>query len=512
MGRLVICSILVLCAAALGASSVAAAPADLDRSFGGGDGIAEVRGPAGFLPGDAGARMVIGPRDEIFVLYSDYAPCDPPFGCAVGLTVARYTADGRLDSAFGPGPQLTVEQTPLLDAFDLGVGPDGKPVIATRDGEEGLLVARLGLDGRLDPSFGSGGIASAPTKLISSVGGVPRMAVQPDGKVLVAAEGGFEGDNQSLLVIRFLASGQLDPGFGSEGESRPLLSTQTKPVEVFVGAGGAITIPAPFCCLGGRPLYGEGFSVARLLAGGQPDPSWAGDGSLFFPTPGAEGAVEAATPTSNGGLYLSYEASTASGSTVGNLVKLAPNGALDASFGKGGGLWSGFSVSDLSLDVKGRLLGVGSSGRIAVVRRRADGGRDRTFNGGQAVSVPYGGGGALEYMIGVQSSGRIIAFGDSGLGAIQRFGLIALRGGTDRNRCLGKKATIVGTRSRDRLTGTPRRDVIAALGGADEVRALTGPDLICGGKGKDRLFGGGGKDEVRPDPGPGGRPSASLAS
>lgn len=501
---------LVACALMAGAPTAAAAPADLDRSFGEGDGIAEVAGPSGSLPGDAGARMAIGPQDEIFVLYSNYPTCDPPFGCTVGLTVARYTADGRLDPAFGPGPQLTVRQSPLEDEFDLAVGPDGRAVIAAYgwgDEEGELAVARLGLDGRLDPSFGSGGVATSPEKLISSVRGVPKVAVQPDGKVVVAVEGGYsgEGGERGIYVLRHLADGQLDLGFGDGGEAEPLLPTQTKPAGVFPGPGGTLTIPTPLCCLGGTPLYGGGFSVARIGASGQPDPAWAGDGSLFFPTPGAEGAVEAATPTADGGLFLSYEASTPTVSIVGNVIKLTPSGTLDPSFGSDTGLRlfdrvGAISPSDLAVDAKGRLIGVGWSGRIAVLRLRPDGGKDRTFNGGERLVVPYGGGGTIEYMVGVQSNGRIVAFGDSGGGTIKRFGLIGLRGGTGRTRCLGKKATIIGTAGRDELLGTPRRDVIAALGGADEVRGLSGPDLICGGKGRDRLLGGAGRDEVLPDP------------
>jgi uncharacterized delta-60 repeat protein len=320
--------------------------------------------------------------------------------------------------------------------------------------------------------------------------------------VLVAVAGGHEGEGTSAFVVRYLVDGAFDPGFGTGGEARPLVGTQTKPAGLFVGADGSVTIPMPLCCIGGTPLYGEGFSVARLTAGGQPDPSLALDGSLFVPTPGAEGSVEAATPTSEGGLFISYEASTPTVLTVGNVIKLAPNGALDPSFGNGGGLRLFYRVgavspSDLAVDGRGRLVGVGWNGRIAVFRMRPDGSRDRTFNGGERVLVPYGGGGATEYMVGIQSSGRIIALGDSGLGAFKRIGLIGLRGGEDRNRCLGKSATIVGTRGRDRLTGTSHRDVIAALGGADEVRGLAGPDLICGGRGRDKLFGGAGRDEVR---------------
>ena len=63
-------------------------------------------------------------------------------------------------------------------------------------------------------------------------------------------------------------------------------------------------------------------------------------------------------------------------------------------------------------------------------------------------------------------------------------------------RCFGKRATICGTTSRDRLTGTAGRDVIVGLQGNDTIKGLDGNDLICGGSGKDTLVGGRGKDRL----------------
>ena len=63
-------------------------------------------------------------------------------------------------------------------------------------------------------------------------------------------------------------------------------------------------------------------------------------------------------------------------------------------------------------------------------------------------------------------------------------------------RCFGKRATICGTTSRDRLTGTAGRDVIVGLQGNDTIKGLDGNDLICGGNGKDTLLGGRGKDRL----------------
>lgn len=452
--------------------------------------------------------MAIGPRDEIFVLHSTYPPCDPPFNCTVELTVARYTTDGALDASFGAGaaPQLVVHQNAFQHKFDLAVGPDGKPVVAAFDETGGgLFIARLDATGRLDGTFGAGGRAGHPSPGASEAArNGPAVAVQADGKVVLAAEGNPGPGSSNLHVARYLPDGAFDPGFGSGGETVLTLSTKSLPAGALIGADGSVSVPTPQCCGGGTPLFGGGFSVARLLANGQPDPGWAGSGRLLFATPGAQGAIEGAALAPDGGLVLTFEEEGSTASTVGNVVKLLPNGSLDPAFGGEGRIRlftrvGSVSPDDLAVDRTGRILGVGWYGRIAVFRLRSNGGKDRTFNGGERLVLPFGGShsGSTPYLVGLQSSGRIVVLGESGCCQAKSFGLIALRGGTDRTRCQGRKATIVGTRRGDELTGTPRRDVIAALAGNDAVRGLSGADLICGGKGKDKLLGGPGQDSVQ---------------
>ena len=68
-------------------------------------------------------------------------------------------------------------------------------------------------------------------------------------------------------------------------------------------------------------------------------------------------------------------------------------------------------------------------------------------------------------------------------------------------KCLGKKATIVGTAKSDHIKGTARPDVIVGLGGGDTIEGLGGNDTICGGNGNDRLVGGAGDDALMGDAG-----------
>jgi uncharacterized delta-60 repeat protein len=489
-------------------SAASAAPADLDTSFGSG-GIAAVEAPSGGgFPVESAARMAIGPRDEIFVLYSSYTGCESPFECNIELTVARYSADGRHDPSFDAGgaPQLVVRQSPFSHKFDIAVGPDGKPVVAAfSDPEDALTVARLDTEGHLDPTFGAGGeTRHLSTHTIEVVRTAPVVAVQADGKILVAGEGDRGPDSSQLILARYLPNGEFDPSFGSGGEAVLTLGTQSVPAGVLLGSGGSVYVPAPRCCGGSGPLFGGGFSVARFLSNGQPDPGWAGGGTLFFPTTGAEGAVEAAAPAPDGGIFVVFEESTPTVSTVGNVVELGPDGTPDRNFGRGGRirLYPRIGNTDptgIAVDRQGRIVGVGWEGQVSLFRLRPDGSADRTFNGGQNLLVPYGGDASTPYLVGVQSSGRIVALGESGscCGGSKGFALIGLLGGTDHTRCMGHRATIVGTRGPNEIVGTPHRDVIAALGGRDTVRGLGGDDLICGGRGRDKLFGGAGRDVVK---------------
>jgi hypothetical protein len=226
---------------------------------------------------------------------------------------------------------------------------------------------------------------------------------------------------------------------------------------------------------------------------------------VLVPTPGALGEARAAALAPDGGLFLGVEEAAppvdSRSFTVDNVFKLRPDGAPDTSFGGLGRLRLfdrvGFvDVNGMAADREGRLVAVGGGekGYGAVARLRVDGSVDRTFNGG-VVANPVGG--ARPIAVALQSSGRIVVLTSGGPAA---FAVAGLKGGTSRVRCLGKRATIVGSARPDEIVGTPRRDVIAALAGRDKVRGLSGADLICGGKGRDAISGGPGRDTVLHDP------------
>ena len=106
------------------------------------------------------------------------------------------------------------------DAEEVALQPDGRIVAVGSalylQGGGALLkkfaLARYDVDGSLDSSFGSGG------KVTTATNGIARdVAIQPDGKIVVAgsSESGCACHSSQSLAIRGTES--LDPSFGSGG-------------------------------------------------------------------------------------------------------------------------------------------------------------------------------------------------------------------------------------------------------------------------------------------------------
>jgi uncharacterized delta-60 repeat protein len=140
----------------------------VDKSFGS-DGFAMLGSDPQALTGVGG--MAVRGDGKIVVLGEDHGPAGAPGapgegacpGCRSPL-VARFLANGALDSGFGQGgtARLPGVGGPQRGAGgeDLALLPDDRVLVGGRatDGSSGMVLGRLQPDGRVDPSFGTGGV------------------------------------------------------------------------------------------------------------------------------------------------------------------------------------------------------------------------------------------------------------------------------------------------------------------------------------------------------------------
>ncbi len=130
------------------------------------------------------------------------------------VILVRYLADGTLDTTFGNGGITSSDLNggPAFQAaWSLGVTADDRLVIVGEESANGLVCARFTADGSLDPSFGVSGVA------LTGVGFSTGMCLHlnPDGSVFA---GGYRLDGDSdWMLARFRPDGVLDPTFGTGG-------------------------------------------------------------------------------------------------------------------------------------------------------------------------------------------------------------------------------------------------------------------------------------------------------
>lgn len=138
--------------------------------------------------------------------------------------IFAHAQPGMLDVSFGTGGIVT---TSLLTGYNnaeaIAVQPDGKIVVAGNVGPSNSYdvgVVRYNEDGSLDPTFGLGGLAVIEASIYMDF--AMDIALQPDGKILLAGRifNGSAGSSSSLL-IRLLPNGELDNNFGTGGIVNP---------------------------------------------------------------------------------------------------------------------------------------------------------------------------------------------------------------------------------------------------------------------------------------------------
>lgn len=234
------------------------------------------------------------------------------------------------------------------------------PPVAPNDGPAAAARQPAGTPGSLDPSFGSGG------KVVTNVrpNSVAAVAVQPDGKIVVAATlDDFNIATQVFGIVRYQANGSLDTSFGTAGVVRTAFSISLNSVH------GLATQPDGKIVAVGSTDDGTGgrVAIARYTSAGALDTSFGSGGKVVTSFLGHRDYANVALVQPDGKLVIGGFAGSGDEDEVASPTALArymPNGSLDPGFANGGkALVVLFGpVTALALESDGSILATGDQG------------------------------------------------------------------------------------------------------------------------------------------------------
>jgi uncharacterized delta-60 repeat protein len=369
------------------------------------------------------------------------------------LSLVRHSAGapGTLDPTFGTGGRVMSEFGALEAATALIVQPDGKLVVAgfsiTDGGNSQFLLVRYGPDGRLDASFGTSGV------ILTWLGGdafATTLVLQPDGKLVVAGQGHYGDGTSDIVLVRYLPTGQLDPGFGTGGAAVTSLDVDDLPTALVWQPDGKLV-------LAGMTVGTQGpwrSALVRYLPDGRLDPTF-GTGGIVGPQ-GADGVVISALVRQPDGKYVAAGSYTAATTDL-LLARFLPDGDLDPTFGAGGivlgDLGQDERVAALTLQPDGKLVAAGTLASpdgdfyavadILLVHVEPDGSLDASFGAGGVVLADFGGLEYPTYALVVQPDGRpVVASGVVSCGSA--FTLVRYLPDGRLDRAFGKDGLVCG--------------------------------------------------------------------
>jgi uncharacterized delta-60 repeat protein len=330
---------------------------------------------------------------------------------SVGLAGAATAPHGGLDPAFNSSPGRVVGPGGAADA--LAIQSDGKLVVAGTDGA-GFRLARYTSNGALDPTFGTGGVVT--TTVSGASAEAKALVVQPDGKLVAAGDAvvSFAGNTRFVAVARYNPNGSLDTTFGNGGLGY---------VADVQGAGEALAVqPDGKLVVAGTD--GSSFQLVRYTSSGSLDSTF-GSGGVATTAVGSGPAEARGLVVQPDGKLVAAGSARVGLSTDFALVRYLPDGTPDSSFGANGVVTTpilshGDDAFALALQSDGKLVAVGPTTRgsgkaeFALARYTRSGALDSTFGSHGIVTTPISNGNDEAAALAVQADGKLLAVGSSG--------------------------------------------------------------------------------------------------
>lgn len=352
-------------------------------------------------------------------------------GSGADFILARFNADGSLDTGFGIEGKVVTDMGSgnfePEEALGVAIQADGKIVVVghatipTSPPAPRLpptfALTRYDSSGNLDADFGTGGRVSGNVN-----GRAHAVAIQPDGRIVVAGEFSFEsnvtGEGSDITVARFNINGTLDLGFGGSGTG-----------QVASDIGGRVNTarhvvlqPDGRIVVSGTPVSDTPHTdLMRFTANGLPDNSFGGSGKLTIV--GSDlGQGLALQPDGKLVLVGSVVNPVTPATSRFLLRRLNADGTPDNGFGTAGVVDTALSnnarAGGVALQADGRIVVVGTralspNSNFIVARYAADGTLDPGFGVGGTLSIDFFGFTDIGENVLLQPDGKIVVSGSA---------------------------------------------------------------------------------------------------
>lgn len=305
--------------------------------------------------------------------------------------IAQLNEDGTVDAGFQSGSGFSGSDASVNAICQQA---DEKIIIGgyfqEYNGIPAGNIVRLNSNGTLDNSFSTG---------TGFLGSVNSICVQPDGKIILGGDFLTYNGTAANSIIRLLPNGDIDNGFTYGNGINGYVST------LALQADGKIIVAGDFDQYNGSAYN----SIIRLNTDGSIDPTFDTEVGIFndFPT---DPRIRSVAIQSDGKLIIGGYFAFFNGTPCENFARLHPDGSLDASFtsnstgGINGDLYSVLIQPDNKIIAAGWLNEVNGITRNTIVRLNPDGSVDQFFNSGDGAD-------AAIYAVHLQQNGKVLIGG-----------------------------------------------------------------------------------------------------
>jgi len=384
------------------------------------------------------------------------------------FTLVRYNSDGSLDTSFNAnGKVTTAVGTGSCRGEGVTLQEDGKIVVVghsfNAESQSCFTVLRYGAIGSLDASFGDSG---KTTTTVAKQSNANSVAMQSEGKIVVAGNAFIDNNNNNFGVVRYNANGKLDSSFNKTGKTTADFGGHDLPRSVGVHGDGRIVV-AGYTTNASKKQC----ALACFKANGSLETSFNGTGKVVTNFGGDGDAEGQGVAAQSDGKTVVVGYATVAGVQQFALARYNADGTLDRSFGRTGRILTaigtiGSNATGVALQKDGKIVVAGyavkNSGRgydFACLRYNIDGNLDQGFGDHGKVTTAVGQGDGKATAIAVQTDGMIILAGSAYVDNNNEFAVVRYdrSGKLDTSfNAVGSVLTPVGSKAAEVEDTTPR--------------------------------------------------------